>query len=432
MKDCIIVQSAKGGVGKSTVSEGLAKQYAKKGNVAILDLDISTPNINIENDNIRVITSPVTQNLSKTHIKKFIRAALKECREQEIDYLIIDTPPTINDAYFAINEVILYAKILFVTTPSKNAINDTAIGIRFFARNKLIPIGIVQNMVGEHFGKEFDSFEEFNLPTIGILKLEKDQKKLENVFEKIVKIIDDIDCKTFKYNEDNFNLVMSNITLKEVKSCYVGLPKKFYNLETWDYIREQELENVNLTADFGMSDPIYRITTDEIKNIISYGESCYVRLIKEPSLKQRTYFGEIREAKIIYNNSVSRGTPMFLIEDLGYLWSHEISIIDDKELAMNIKDGMFQVSQGRYIFNLSHTIHLKRMFDRQFTIELEYQLIQDYFKDFGSMGVDHEYMIGMYCSLEEVKEEHTEENLWNNLEDYPEHKEIVKKIIGLI
>lgn len=180
VKNVILVLSGKGGVGKTTVSAQLAIALKNKGfKVGLLDVDICGPSIpyilGLENSAVHQCAEgwvPVyadsDQKLAVMSIgfllqdrnssviwrgpKKtaMIKQFLNDVYWQEIDFLVIDTPPGTSDEHITVVENVRNMKCaaVIVTTPQSVAIEDVRKEITF-CKNTGVPIlGIVENMSG--------------------------------------------------------------------------------------------------------------------------------------------------------------------------------------------------------------------------------------------------------------------------------------------
>ncbi len=178
IKHIIIVASGKGGVGKSTVSAGLALSLAMEGYATgILDADMHGPSIpvlfNIQNERPEVIQEN-NQNLiipfSRLGIKLMsigflvepaaaviwrgprvssaITQLITETKWGELDYLIIDTPPGTGDAHITLIQNFDITGVVIVTTPQKMALADVEKAIDMYRAPDITTpvIGIVENM----------------------------------------------------------------------------------------------------------------------------------------------------------------------------------------------------------------------------------------------------------------------------------------------
>lgn len=181
VKHIILVLSGKGGVGKSTIATQLAlglKAAGKK--VGLLDVDLCGPSIpkmvNVENHDIHQSSQgwvPVyadkEQRLGVMSIgflletsdeavvwrgpKKnaMIKQFLTDVYWQDIDYLVIDTPPGTSDEHISVVENIKKYKpdgAVLVTTPQAVAVGDVRRELTFCKKTKIPVLGVVENMSG--------------------------------------------------------------------------------------------------------------------------------------------------------------------------------------------------------------------------------------------------------------------------------------------
>lgn len=325
MKKVIVINSAKGGVGKTETTINIAKELSKRGEaVAVLDLDITTPNIG-KIDGVKVFTAGRNTTLSKKQIKELIR---KSVTGIDNGWLLIDTPPTISSLYSAITETIKKSKFLFVTTPSKNAVADTSVGIKFFAQRGVIPIGVIQNMVGGPFGEQFDSVSRMGVETIGVIPI---ADELEEYFSPIVDRLSAIDFEEVVIEQDDMP-ILSTLTQKEAEEDK-DLPLKFYNLETWDIMRERLIEK-DMNSAMGQSvNSHFDISTKELEKILRLGTHATIMVKDGLSVLNAPMPYEIQDAEIVYNNKISEGLPMFRLSNGVYLWWHECVLINNETIT---------------------------------------------------------------------------------------------------
>ncbi len=166
------VYSAKGGVGKTTISINLAYALRDMGyKVGLLDADIDTPNIPLFlgiTEKINAVHLPISTyhkdglEISSTGmlvgdidkpiiwrgpiIAKMIDDFLLNTMWGELDYLIIDLPPGTSDAPLSIMQLIDLDGFIMVTTPQVIAgINSIRSGL--MAKRLNVPIlGVIENM----------------------------------------------------------------------------------------------------------------------------------------------------------------------------------------------------------------------------------------------------------------------------------------------
>ena len=173
VKNIIGVFSAKGGVGKSEVSLNLAISLADKGYaVGLLDADIYGPSqpvlLKASSEEIDVKDNKLLIPLNKKGIK-FVSMGLiargqkpviwrgpmvsgtvmqlmSQTDWQELDYLIIDTPPGTGDVQLTLLQRLPLNGALVVTTPQEVSTSDTRKGIEMIKRLELPILGLIENM----------------------------------------------------------------------------------------------------------------------------------------------------------------------------------------------------------------------------------------------------------------------------------------------
>ncbi|MBN2031889.1 MAG: P-loop NTPase [Deltaproteobacteria bacterium] len=214
IKNKILVMSGKGGVGKSSVAAYLAVSLAKKGfKVGLMDVDLHGPSIprllglqgTIQPSSKEGKATPVyfMPNLEVISIETLmgenkdvatiwrgplkigvIRQFISDIEWDDLDFLVIDSPPGTGDEPLTVAQTIPDAKALIVTTPQEISLADVRKSINFCRIVKMEIIGIVENMSGlicPHCQKEIDLFgarggellaKKENLPLIGKLPLD--------------------------------------------------------------------------------------------------------------------------------------------------------------------------------------------------------------------------------------------------------------------
>ena len=173
VKNIIGVFSAKGGVGKSEISLNLALSLAKEGyKIGLLDADIHGPSqpvlFEATKEIIDVKDKLLLSPLEKRGVK-FISMGLiardqkpvmwrgpmvsgavmqlmAQTDWQELDYLIIDTPPGTGDAQLTLLQRLPLNAAIIVTTPQDVSISDTKKGIEMIKRLGLPILGLIENM----------------------------------------------------------------------------------------------------------------------------------------------------------------------------------------------------------------------------------------------------------------------------------------------
>ena len=172
VKKIIAVSSAKGGVGKSTISVNLAIALKKlKYTVGILDADIYGPSIpkmlgisekpkSEDGKNLIPITKFGIQCMSigflvdqdtamiwrGPMVSSAIRTFTSNVLWKDVDYLIVDLPPGTGDALMTFSQQIQIDGVVIISTPQEIALLDANRGIKMFQKLNVNIIGIIENM----------------------------------------------------------------------------------------------------------------------------------------------------------------------------------------------------------------------------------------------------------------------------------------------
>jgi ATP-binding protein involved in chromosome partitioning len=171
VKSVIAVGSGKGGVGKSTVSIGLALALQEAGaRVGLLDADVWGPNI----PQMLGVQTPPRQGPEKIvpavsygvkmvstaffineqtpviwrgpMVGKMVEQLLTAVEWGELDYLVVDLPPGTGDASLTLAQKIPLSGLVLVATPQEVALADASRAMAMFRQMKVPIIGIVENM----------------------------------------------------------------------------------------------------------------------------------------------------------------------------------------------------------------------------------------------------------------------------------------------
>ncbi|MFK8039905.1 MAG: P-loop NTPase [Rickettsiaceae bacterium] len=202
VNNIIVVASGKGGVGKSTFATLLADNLSKEGyNVGLADLDIYGPSIHrmfnvkkapeIYNKEFIPVISRNVQIMSIGLIvdeysaiawrglmaNKMVYQILSKSVWNNLDYLIIDTPPGTGDIHLNILQNYHINSAIFVTTPQQIAKLDVIKAIDLYRKFDIPIAGIISNMsyYCDQSGNKLDIFtgnsaeeisKKFNIPII--------------------------------------------------------------------------------------------------------------------------------------------------------------------------------------------------------------------------------------------------------------------------
>ena len=192
IRNKILVMSGKGGVGKSSVAAYLSVALAKKNKkVGLMDVDLHGPSIprmlGLKGTvgqgtnggkatpiqylpNLQVISVEPLMGEDKDAATIWrgplkigvIRQFISDIQWNDLDYLIIDSPPGTGDEPLTVAQTIPGAKALIVTTPQEISLADVRKSIRFCRQVHMEILGLVENMSGltcPHCGKAIDLFK---------------------------------------------------------------------------------------------------------------------------------------------------------------------------------------------------------------------------------------------------------------------------------
>ncbi|MEN6624956.1 MAG: Mrp/NBP35 family ATP-binding protein [Candidatus Sumerlaeia bacterium] len=171
VKNIIAVASGKGGVGKSTVSVGLAIALARAGaRVGLLDADMYGPNIPLmmgidepprvadnkmqplENYGVKVISigflvepgAPVIWR--GPMLNSALRQFFSDVAWGELDYLVVDLPPGTGDVQISLVQLVHVTGAVLVTTPQEVSLQDARRGAAMFRQTNTPLLGVIENM----------------------------------------------------------------------------------------------------------------------------------------------------------------------------------------------------------------------------------------------------------------------------------------------
>ena len=185
IKNIIAICSAKGGVGKSTITAAIALSISKQYQVGILDADVYGPNQHILFD-IKDKPQFITKNDEK-YIKPFIsknieimsmglmtesdeavawrgpmlssavRQLSNSTKWSNLDFLFIDMPPGTGDTYLTIFKELNLSNVILVTTPNKLSYADIKKTINLVNKFNVPIMGYIENNI---FNQDKDTSSE--------------------------------------------------------------------------------------------------------------------------------------------------------------------------------------------------------------------------------------------------------------------------------
>lgn len=173
VKNIIAISSAKGGVGKSTITANLALALQAEGaKVGILDADLYGPSqakmFGIDNERpqingdkistiqshgieIATIANHITREDTPliwrgAQLDSALKTLLFSTEWPDLDYLLIDMPPGTGDVQLTISQQIPISGAVVVSTPQEIALLDAKKGLKMFHQVEVPVLGVVENM----------------------------------------------------------------------------------------------------------------------------------------------------------------------------------------------------------------------------------------------------------------------------------------------
>ena len=200
----IAISSAKGGVGKSTLTVNLAASLAKKGcKVGILDADIYGPSVPTmmdvegyvpkavkindvskiepaESYGVKIMSIGFFTKLDQAVVwrgpmaSKALNQMIFDTNWGNLDFLFLDLPPGTGDIHLSIVQALPINGAIIVSTPQNVALADARRGIKMFQQDSIsVPIlGLIENMA--YFQAEESDEKNYIFGEAGVKYLSKD------------------------------------------------------------------------------------------------------------------------------------------------------------------------------------------------------------------------------------------------------------------
>ena len=193
IKNIIAICSAKGGVGKSTITAAIALSISKHYQVGILDADVYGPNQHIlfnikdkpqfikKNDN-KYIKPFISKNIEIMSmglmtesdeavawrgpmLSSAVRQLSNSTKWSNLDFLFIDMPPGTGDTYLTIFKELNLSNVILVTTPNKLSYADIKKTINLVNKFNVPIMGYIENNI---FNQDKDTLsEKLNINKLG-------------------------------------------------------------------------------------------------------------------------------------------------------------------------------------------------------------------------------------------------------------------------
>jgi len=200
----IAISSAKGGVGKSTLTVNLAASLAKKGcKVGILDADIYGPSVPTmmdvegyvpkavkindvskiepaESYGVKIMSIGFFTKLDQAVVwrgpmaSKALNQMIFDTNWGDLDFLFLDLPPGTGDIHLSIVQALPINGAIIVSTPQNVALADARRGIKMFQQDSIsVPIlGLIENMA--YFQGDESDEKNYIFGEAGVKYLSKD------------------------------------------------------------------------------------------------------------------------------------------------------------------------------------------------------------------------------------------------------------------
>ena len=218
IKKIIAIGSAKGGVGKSTITAALASSLSKKYKVGVLDADIYGPNqhilFNIKSkpefitlNNKKLIKPFIKQNIEMISIGlildsnkaaawrgPMLSGAIKQLSNSthwsDLDYLLIDMPPGTGDAYLTIFKDMNIDTFIIITTINNLAFADVKKTINLVEKFNIPILGYIENNILGSDIIDDNIFQKKKIEKLGSVKFNKkmEQFNIGNIIEEVDEI----------------------------------------------------------------------------------------------------------------------------------------------------------------------------------------------------------------------------------------------------
>ncbi len=217
IKHKLMIMSGKGGVGKSSIAANIAVTLSNRGlKTGLMDVDLHGPSIagimglsglldvvdgkfmqpKAFSENLKLVSvASLMQDENQAIIWRgpakigAIRQFIADVKWDNLDYLIIDSPPGTGDEPLTVAQTIPDAEAIIVTTPQEVSLADVRKSINFCKHVNMKVLGLVENMgtfTCPHCGEPVDLFkkdggrataEQMSVPFLGTIPFYQDMVK---------------------------------------------------------------------------------------------------------------------------------------------------------------------------------------------------------------------------------------------------------------
>jgi Mrp family chromosome partitioning ATPase len=217
IKHKLLVMSGKGGVGKSSIAANISVALSRRDfRTGLMDIDLHGPSIvgimGLSGlldtvDGTFLKPKPFSENLNVVSVGSLmqdenqaiiwrgpakigaIRQFIADVKWDNLDYLVIDSPPGTGDEPLTVAQTVPDAKAIVVTTPQEVSSADVRKSISFCKQLDLEVLGIIENMGAftcPHCGDSIDLFsrgggkvtaERMSVPFLGTVPFDQNVVK---------------------------------------------------------------------------------------------------------------------------------------------------------------------------------------------------------------------------------------------------------------
>lgn len=370
----ILIYSGKGGVGKSTTTANLARLLSKKHRVYVLDADVNTPSMNkffekpMVNKNLIInsfgFESKNLIYIEGAMIRKYISSAINEINKFKPHFVLIDTPPSLNDVHINLIEKFKISGIILVTQPtelSKQDVNRTSL---FFINKGIDIIGIVENMSVPESNIEYNWRLLAKVPFIHSTSNDEIYQRCKKEYNQIVENIGSLENvvlenKMRQFTDESITIEDLENDIGNAKDKYLHLKQetpKFINVQTWDYIAEK-IEDCQWNGMKEIDQFLMLCKADSIKRLLDafkYDDNAHFMVVRAPSTEIELIPGEIGECSLCLDGRGYYGVPRVKYKTSKgdvTLFPYEVMPVDKKEIDLCLEDGGIITKDRRYLPN---------------------------------------------------------------------------------
>ena len=192
IKKIIAFGSAKGGVGKSSITASIAKSLSKNYRVGILDADIYGPNQHLlfkinekldlrsrvikpfKKNNIKIISMGfiIDDDAAATWRGPMLSSAIKQLINStdwgDLDYLLIDMPPGTGDSYLTIFKELEVDHFIIISSINSLSVSDSNRTISMLNKLNVNILGYIENNIfNVNYKEDNDLFKTKNINKLG-------------------------------------------------------------------------------------------------------------------------------------------------------------------------------------------------------------------------------------------------------------------------